>query len=324
MTRTVRFFLALGIALSNPAVVQPAQPAPQLPSVPLPPELDRVLRDYEREWSARNAAGLARLFAEDGFVLQPGRPPVRGRAAIERAYTGSGGKFILLLKRTRAGPWMIAADMDNSNQPRGPAPPPPPSPSARLDHVILYTGSLTQGMAEFARLTGVTPAVGGEHPGRGTRNALVSLGGGSYLELLAPTADSGAALPLLPYGWAVGTDDISQVAAHLRALGMTVSDPIPGSRRKPDGDLLSWRVVSLSSPSPSIPFFIEWGKEVRHPSATSPSGCALETFTIIEPEPAMLRALVETLRLPVTLREGAERRMSLTLRCPNGPVTFAR
>jgi hypothetical protein len=40
-----------------------------LPSVTLPPELDRVLRDYETAWTAKDAARLAKLFAEDGYVL---------------------------------------------------------------------------------------------------------------------------------------------------------------------------------------------------------------------------------------------------------------
>jgi hypothetical protein len=62
--------------------------ASPLPSVHLPPPLARVLTDYETAWRARDAAALARLFAEDGFVLSNGRPPVRGRPAIERHYTG--------------------------------------------------------------------------------------------------------------------------------------------------------------------------------------------------------------------------------------------
>ena len=132
------------IAAAPGAAQQPAA----LPSVTLPPELDRVLRDYERGWSSRDAAGLAALFTEDGFVLQGNRPPVRGREAITRAYSGSGGplvlralawaaddtvgyiiggyrgsqsgddagKFILALRK-QGGRWMIAADIDNSNRP---------------------------------------------------------------------------------------------------------------------------------------------------------------------------------------------------------------
>ena len=114
-----------------------------------PPELDRVLRDYERAWAAKDARALADLFAEDGFVLSDGRPPVRGREAIRKAYSNAGGplwlrslghatdgavgyilgvythkpdgplagKFVLTLRRHEGGPWLIAADMDNSIAP---------------------------------------------------------------------------------------------------------------------------------------------------------------------------------------------------------------
>ena len=145
--------LLVQAAVPPPAVVAP------LPSVSLPPELDRVLRDYERAWQARDAAGLAQLFAEDGFVLAAGNPPVRGRAAIRAAYEGAGGplalrpvaysvegaigyiigafahgagaeergKFVLALRRDGDGRWLIAADMDNANQ-RTPRPAPTVAP----------------------------------------------------------------------------------------------------------------------------------------------------------------------------------------------------
>lgn len=77
------------LALTVSPVAAQGAPAAQtqtpLPDVPLPAELDRVLRDYERAWNAGNAAGLAALFAEDGVILQSNQPPVRGRAAIEAA-----------------------------------------------------------------------------------------------------------------------------------------------------------------------------------------------------------------------------------------------
>ena len=152
------FGIAILFAQQPPAVT----PTPAaLPSVTLPPELDRVLKDYERAWRAHDAAALAALFAEDGFVMSSGHPPVRGREAIRAKYANSGGplslralawategnvgyiiggfggevgppdsgKFILALKRGSDGRWLIAADMDNSN--RRPQPPPatptPPS-----------------------------------------------------------------------------------------------------------------------------------------------------------------------------------------------------
>ena len=117
-----------------------------LTPVALPPELDRVLRDYEAAWKAGDGKRLAAVFTEDGFALSNGRLPIRGRAAIEawhtrpggdlqlRAFaystsdsvgyivggygypgiTGPGGKFLLALRRGSDGRWLIAADMDNS------------------------------------------------------------------------------------------------------------------------------------------------------------------------------------------------------------------
>jgi Domain of unknown function (DUF4440) len=134
-------------------------PDPTLPSVSLPPELDRVLRDYERAWTARNSEALARLFTPDGFAMPNGAPAVRGRTAIRRSYgrnggplvlralafgtegssgwivggygrsadTGDVGKFVLLVSKGADGRWLILADIDNSNS--RPVPPRTPSPT---------------------------------------------------------------------------------------------------------------------------------------------------------------------------------------------------
>jgi len=159
--RGVIVLMLAGLPVPGLALAQaPTAGGEALPSVTLPPEIDRVLRDYERGWRSRDAAALAALFAEDGFVLSNGRMPVRGRAAIAAAYANSGGelnlrpiayatdgalghvigvyshgagrpetgKFVLALKR-EANRWLIAADMDNANQRE--RRPPPPSPSAK-------------------------------------------------------------------------------------------------------------------------------------------------------------------------------------------------
>lgn len=143
---------AIGAA---PACAQSATPPPEapLPSVTLPPALDRVLRDYERAWRSGDASAVAALFAEQGFVLQSGRMAIRGRAAIAAAYKGQAGgplrlrafgyatsdttgyilgaygygdgadvpdmgKYTVTLRRDRNGPWQIFSDMDNGNQSR--------------------------------------------------------------------------------------------------------------------------------------------------------------------------------------------------------------
>ena len=130
-----------GILLSAVLLVQE-------PTVDLPPELARVLTDYETAWAARDAKALAGLFAEDGYVLSGGHRPVKGRAAIERYYQGHGGplslraiayategsvgyilggytsekgkeddgKFTLTLRKDASGKWWIFSDMDNANR----------------------------------------------------------------------------------------------------------------------------------------------------------------------------------------------------------------
>ncbi|MGH7717688.1 MAG: YybH family protein [Gemmatimonadaceae bacterium] len=153
--------LCLGAAFPSARAQTPSAADQALPSVSLPPELDRVLRDYERAWRSGDAASVAALFSADGFVLQNGHAPVRGRAAIARAYTGQAGgalrlralayaaadtvgyiigaytygdaagdmgKFTLTLRRSPGTAWEIFSDMDNGNQSRRQAPSSNPRP----------------------------------------------------------------------------------------------------------------------------------------------------------------------------------------------------
>ena len=138
--------IAALLLLGQDAVSSPKEPAQ--PTVPLPPELTRVLTDYEEAWRAKDEKALAALFTEDGFVLSSGMPPVRGRDLIEQRYKDSGGplslralayategaigyiiggftrhkgdpdmgKFTLTLRKGTDGRWMIMSDMDNGNQ----------------------------------------------------------------------------------------------------------------------------------------------------------------------------------------------------------------
>jgi ketosteroid isomerase-like protein len=141
--------LALALVTALPAAPAVAQPATSAmvapPAITLPPELDRVLRDYERAWRDGDGAALAALFLEDGFAVQNGSPLARGREAIAKnidgpggalqltAYAfavsdstgyivggyrypesiGPGGRFVLALHKRQDGFWLIAADLDN-------------------------------------------------------------------------------------------------------------------------------------------------------------------------------------------------------------------
>ena len=144
--RSAIVFLTVLIVVTG---ISPASSAeqPQQPTITLPAPLARVLGDYEVAWQNKDPAALAALFAEDGFVLSNGTPPVRGRAQIEKHYSGAGGpltlralafategslgyiiggfarqkgqvdtgKFTLTLRKGPEGRWLIMSDMDNAN-----------------------------------------------------------------------------------------------------------------------------------------------------------------------------------------------------------------
>ena len=168
---------------------------------------------------------------------------------------------------------------------------------ADLDHILLGINDLNHGIAWLEERSGVRAALGGVHPGRGTRNALVSLGPRRYLEIIAPdpaqaTASSGRELldrlrtiqePRL-VGWAAHTGDLAAVAQKAAAAGIAIENPHDGSRARPDGRTLRWKSFNLKEDYAGVlPFFIEWSADSVHPSQDAPPGCALQHFFVESP-----------------------------------------
>src|SRR5437667_12870623 len=169
-----------------------------------------------------------------------------------------------------------------------------------LDHILLGSNDLDRGIAFVEEHTRVRAAFGGVHPGRGTRNALLSLGERRYLEIIAPDPkEEQSSIPAYAVhqltiikeltvprlvGWAAHPGEIEAFAKKLRKSGIAIAGPFPGSRARPDGRVLNWKTLNLADDRHGLlPFFIEWGANSVHPSADAPSGCHLERFAVADP-----------------------------------------
>jgi catechol 2,3-dioxygenase-like lactoylglutathione lyase family enzyme len=185
---------------------------------------------------------------------------------------------------------------------------------ARLDHILLGVNDLDRGVTFVESRLGVRPAFGGVHPGRGTRNALLSLGPLHYLEVIAPDpnqpdAEDTRGLKKLAepriVGWAAHPGNLDSFAARIHRQGIAASGPEPGSRQRPDGRTLNWKTLTLADDRGGLlPFFIEWGAGTPHPSSDAPAGARLSRFELASPKAEELKHLCAILDLDVSVAEG--------------------
>jgi Glyoxalase-like domain len=207
-----------------------------------------------------------------------------------------------------------------------------------LDHILLGSNDLNAGIAFVEEHTGVRAAIGGVHPGRGTRNALLSLGERHYLEIIAPDPAQDKvpdfAAPLLQklkslstprlVGWADHPGNIEAFAVKLKTTGIAFDGPRDGSRARPDGRLLKWKTLNLADDHDGIlPFFIEWDAASTHPSADSPAGCQLASFSIADPDPTSLKKICEQFGLDVSVEAGKKTELRAQIVGPKGKLALS-
>ena len=204
---------------------------------------------------------------------------------------------------------------------------------ALLDHIVYATPDLAATVAEVAARTGVTPAPGGAHPGRGTRNHLVGLGGARYLEIIGPDPDQPTPPAPRPFHldeisaprvvtWAIRPADLDEAVRRARRSGYDPGDVTPMSRRTPDGALLSWRLAPSEAAHESglVPFLIDWGS-ATHPTEAGLPELRLTDFAGTAPDPAPLRPLLAAVGTDLALAPGPVA-LSFTVDSPKGTVTF--
>lgn len=148
-----------------------------------------------------------------------------------------------------------------------------------LDHVSYAAPveHLADTVQRLGAALGASFVDGGLHPGFGTRNFVLALAGGTYVEVVAaldhPAAFSapfGLAVRACAeagggwMGWVVGTSDIGAVE---RRLGRSA---VAGHRVRPDGFDLRWRQIGVldTMADPQLPYFVNWEIDVAHHPST--------------------------------------------------------
>ena len=121
----------------------------------------------------------------------------------------------------------------------------------RLDHVsyAVSQNELVDTVQRLGQQLGGSFVDGGRHPRFGTRNFVLPLEGGTYVEVVA-------------------VDDIAPFEAR---LGRPAAD---GHRVRPDGFDLTWKQIGVTDllVDPSLPFFLQWTSDPsQHPSLVAPA-----------------------------------------------------
>ena len=197
-----------------------------------------------------------------------------------------------------------------------------------IDHLVYATPNLEKTVAEIAAKWGVQPTPGGKHAGRGTHNALVSFGTGSYLELIGPDPDQPKTSSPMAFGidelkaakvvtWAAKAPGMQARVAAARTAGYDPGEPQAMSRDLPSGARLAWTLTRSTAGDGLVPFLIDWG-ETTHPSTTSVGGCRLVSLRAVHLRPGEILAMLKALGEVLEVEEGPATALIAMVETPNG------
>ena len=204
----------------------------------------------------------------------------------------------------------------------------------QVDHLIYATADLAAGVDRVERLLGVRATPGGQHPGQGTRNALIALGQACYLEIIGPDPDQ----PVPPVSrwfgidnlrasrivtWAAHGTNLERLVADAKALGVDPGGVSEGGRRRADGVALRWTVTSPRAMLGDglVPFFIDWGSS-PHPSTTAATGATLVDLRAEHPDAARVQEMMHAIGVELPVTRGSSPALIATIEGPKGRVTL--
>jgi hypothetical protein len=205
---------------------------------------------------------------------------------------------------------------------------------SRVDHLVYATPDLDRGVDEIEKLLGVRATPGGQHPGRGTRNALIALGPTSYLEIIGPDPQQPAPKEPRAFGidkltrsklvtWIVKSTDLERDRDKAVRLGVPYGEVRAGSRRRPDGTELAWRFTNTNVllGDGIVPFLIDWGQS-PHPATSAAKGATLISLYAEHPNPESIQKMLRAVAVELEVKRGPNAQLVAIIDCPRGRVTL--
>jgi hypothetical protein len=203
---------------------------------------------------------------------------------------------------------------------------------ARVDHLVYATPDLQVGIDAIEKQLGVKAMAGGQHRGLGTRNALVALGPSTYLEIIGPDPEQPKPSGPRRFGiddlsaprivrWVVKSNDLPAVAERAAKSRVTLGPIASGSRKRPDGVVLSWRYTdpAVVVVNGLVPFFIDWGSS-PHPALTAAKGATLILLRAEHPDAPRVQKMLDALGLDLKVSQASTPAIIATIDGPRGRV----
>jgi len=204
---------------------------------------------------------------------------------------------------------------------------------SKIDHIVYTVPDFETALNDLEKSLGVHPSFGGHHLSKGTKNALLHLGGQCYLEILGIDEDNlkinaprwmGVDLVQTPKitRWALLSEDFEKESSILQSYHPKMGVKNEAQRKTEKGSFLKWSMLlPLAKPEVEIiPFFINWRASSIHPTNSLAKKCQLVDIKFTHPNPSSIQSTFDQLGINYKIQKGVEISIKITIDSPNGTV----
>jgi len=202
-----------------------------------------------------------------------------------------------------------------------------------IDHIVYSVPNLEQACDSLESSLGFKPVFGGYHKTQGTKNALLNLGQGCYLEILAIDESNESIKKARWMGidlihepritrWAIKSDNLTQDQQILQMYNANMGNISGGSRQTPNGNTLEWEMIlPLATPKIELtPFMVNWLAHSVHPTKALDNECSLVSMEFSHQSPELIQDVFNMLDLNILISSSDKPKISIQLKTQSGEI----